>query len=256
MTLAEHLYELRNRVAISAVSIVVGTAIAYVFHNADPVVPSPTPILRTAQSLPPRRRQVHACFSRACWTPFTVTLKVFALCRRDRLVTDLAVSALEGSSPRVLYSHEKRYAIGFVTASVALFAMGAAFAYLTVGQGPALPARIRDRRRRLTAELQQLPVVCRRDGPGVRGCRSSYPCLSSCSTWSVSCPPRACASGPGACCSGFSVFAAVATPSQDPFTMRRARDPHVSALRRSCGHCVRPRSSRGAARLLDVPRPR
>jgi sec-independent protein translocase protein TatC len=132
MTLAEHLHELRNRVIISAVAIIVGTVVAYIFH-AD--------ILRFLThpycELP---HQYHIVPGRCTLVlpgvldPFTVALKI-SLYAGVVLASPVWLYQIWKFITPGLYSHEKRYAVGFVTASVALFALGAGFAYLTLQKG-------------------------------------------------------------------------------------------------------------------------
>src|SRR5438067_6790364 len=121
MTLVEHLRELRRRLIICAVAIAVGGIVAFALYNQ---------ILRVL--IAPYREVTH---------------------RRSLLITDplegfatrLKIAAYGGlflASPVVLWelwrfitpglhSREKKYAIPFVLASVALFAGGAAVAILT-----------------------------------------------------------------------------------------------------------------------------
>jgi sec-independent protein translocase protein TatC len=132
MTLAEHLYELRRRVVISLLAIIVGTAIAYLFHgDLLRAVTHPYCQLPKNYRLNPDKCTL---FATGVLDPFRITLKL-----------SLYAGVL-GSSPiwlyqiwkfvtPGLYAHERRYAIAFVSASVTLFAAGAAFAYLTLEKG-------------------------------------------------------------------------------------------------------------------------
>jgi sec-independent protein translocase protein TatC len=132
MTLAEHLHELRNRVIISLVAVVVATIAAYVFHSD---------ILRFLThpycELP---HQYHIVPGRCTLVlpgvldPFTVALKI-SLYAGIVLASPVWLYQLWKFVTPGLYAHERRYAIGFVTASILLFAMGAAFAYLTLVKG-------------------------------------------------------------------------------------------------------------------------
>jgi sec-independent protein translocase protein TatC len=132
MTLAEHLYELRNRVIISLLAIVVGTIVAYIFHGD---------VLRFLThpycELP---HQYHLVPGRCTLVlpgvldPFTVALKV-SLYAGVMAASPVWLYQLWKFITPGLYAHEKRYATGFVAASVLLFAMGAAFAYLTLVKG-------------------------------------------------------------------------------------------------------------------------
>jgi sec-independent protein translocase protein TatC len=132
MTLAEHLHELRTRVIISLVAILVTTTVAYIFHGD---------VLRFLThpycELPSR---YHLVTNRCTLVvpgvldPFTITLKV-SLYAGVAAASPVWLYQLWKFVTPGLYAHEKRYATAFVTASVALFALGAAFAYLTLVKG-------------------------------------------------------------------------------------------------------------------------
>jgi sec-independent protein translocase protein TatC len=66
--------------------------------------------------------------------PFTVTLKV-ALYAGVLAASPVWLYQIWKFVTPGLYTHEKRWATGFVGASVVLFAMGGAFAYLTLSKG-------------------------------------------------------------------------------------------------------------------------
>jgi len=132
MTLSEHLYELRNRIVISLIALVVMTIVAYIFHGH---------LLHWIEQpycdLPAKDRAFgEKCqlFASNVLDPFTITLKLSLY------------SGLIGSSPiwlyqvwkfvtPGLYTHERRYALSFVAASMGLFALGGVFAWLTLARG-------------------------------------------------------------------------------------------------------------------------
>jgi sec-independent protein translocase protein TatC len=132
MTLTEHLFELRRRVVISVIAIIVGTIVAYLFHGH---------LLHALEhpycQLPDKDRAVTthcALFASGVLEPFTLTLKISLY------------AGLLGSSPiwlyqiwkfitPGLYSHERRYATAFVAASTGLFALGGFFAWITLQKG-------------------------------------------------------------------------------------------------------------------------
>src|SRR3954454_14756757 len=74
MTLAEHLRELRRRIIIAALAIVIGTAVAFAFHeHIQHIVTGPY------CNLPPRYRFVEGRCSlvvNGVLDPFTVTLRL------------------------------------------------------------------------------------------------------------------------------------------------------------------------------------
>lgn len=132
MTLTEHLYELRRRVVISVLAVIAMTIVAYIFHGH---------LLHWIEhpycQLPDKDRAFGArctLFASGVLEPFTITLKVSLY------------AGVVGSSPiwlyqiwkfitPGLYAHERRYAFVFVGASMALFAVGGLFAWLTLQKG-------------------------------------------------------------------------------------------------------------------------
>jgi sec-independent protein translocase protein TatC len=131
MSLAEHLRELRRRLIISALALLVATIVAFVFHSALLHV-----LTRPYCHLPSSYRLVQdkcTLVVTGVLDPFTVTLKLSLY------------AGIAGSSPiwlwqlwrfvtPGLYQHERRWATSFVAVSVALFAMGGVFAYFTLSR--------------------------------------------------------------------------------------------------------------------------
>ncbi|HEX3906721.1 MAG TPA: twin-arginine translocase subunit TatC [Mycobacteriales bacterium] len=132
MSLSDHLSELRHRLLISALAIITGTIVAFIFH---------TTLLHGLThpycSLPHSYRIVGSrctLFVSGVLDPFTITLKL-------SLYAGLIVSSpvwlyqmWKFITPG-LYSHEKRYAYVFVGASTFLFLLGGLFAWLTLEKG-------------------------------------------------------------------------------------------------------------------------
>jgi sec-independent protein translocase protein TatC len=132
MSLADHLRELRRRLIISALAIVAGTIVAFVFHGQILHV-----LTRPYCHLPPSYRLVQGKCTlvvTGVLDPFTVTLKL------------ALYAGIAGSAPvwlwqlwrfvtPGLYQHERRWATSFVAVSLGLFAMGGLFAYLTLSRG-------------------------------------------------------------------------------------------------------------------------
>jgi sec-independent protein translocase protein TatC len=132
MTLAEHLYELRRRVIVSLVAVVVTTIVAYIFHGQ---------ILHFVThpycALPNHYRLVKdrcTLVVSGVLDPFTVTLKL-ALYVGVIAASPVWLYQIWKFVTPGLYNHEKRWATSFVGASVLLFGMGAAFAYFTLEKG-------------------------------------------------------------------------------------------------------------------------
>jgi sec-independent protein translocase protein TatC len=132
MPLAEHLRELRRRLFISVLAVAVTTIAAFVFHGHILYV-----LTRPYCDLPAHYRYVHDRCSlvvTGVLDPFTVTLRL-------SLYTGIIAAApvwlwqLWRFITPGLYQHERRWAIGFVASSLALFVLGGAFAYLTLSKG-------------------------------------------------------------------------------------------------------------------------
>ena len=132
MALSDHLSELRHRALISLVAIVIATIVSFIFHGN---------ILHALThpycQLPDNYRLVHGRCTlvvSGVLDAFTVTLKL-ALYAGLILSSPVWLYQLWQFVTPGLYSHERRYALSFVTASLFLFAMGGAFAYLTLEKG-------------------------------------------------------------------------------------------------------------------------
>ena len=133
MTLAEHLRELRRRIIISVLAIIAGTILAFVFHtHIQKVVTGPY------CSLPASFHQLtgHKCtlVVTGILDPFTVTLRL-------SLYAGLLISSpvwlwqLWKFVTPGLYARERRWAVMFVGGSSFLFAAGAVVAYYTMRNG-------------------------------------------------------------------------------------------------------------------------
>ncbi len=135
MTLVEHLEELRRRLFISIVAIAVGAAIGWFLYG--PVLDLlRKPFCDTIRSLPAANRPPTGCrfvFSGVV-EPVIVKLKVvvflglfFAL---PIVLWELWAFVMPG-----LRKSERRWAIPFVVTSMLLFAFGALMAYITLPKG-------------------------------------------------------------------------------------------------------------------------
>jgi sec-independent protein translocase protein TatC len=132
MTLAEHLHELRRRIIICAVAIVAGTAVAFAFHHE---------LLRVITHPYCRLPEHYRAITGRCTLvvggvldPFTVTLRL-SLYAGLMLSAPVWLWQLWRFVTPGLYRHERRWAIGFVGSSLLLFAAGAAVAYFTLENG-------------------------------------------------------------------------------------------------------------------------
>jgi sec-independent protein translocase protein TatC len=132
MSLIDHLRELRRRVIISALAIVVGTAVAFALHeHVQHIVTQPY------CDLPAH----YHSFTGKCalvvsgvLDPFTVTLRL-SLYAGLLLSSPIWLWQLWQFVTPGLYSRERRWALIFVGSSVALFAAGALVAYVTLQNG-------------------------------------------------------------------------------------------------------------------------
>ncbi|HEX3705659.1 MAG TPA: twin-arginine translocase subunit TatC [Mycobacteriales bacterium] len=132
MSLEHHLKELRYRVCVSLAAVVVGTIVAYVFHGTVMHV-----ITKPYCGLPDNYRLVHdrcTLFVSGVLDAFTVTLKL-SLYAGVVLSSPVWLFQIWRYITPGLYAHERRYAVTFVAASMSLFALGGAFAWLTLGKG-------------------------------------------------------------------------------------------------------------------------
>ena len=132
MTLGEHLAELRRRILISLAAIVVGTIIAFVFHHQILNL-----LTRPYCHLPASYRLVND----KCTLVVTGVLDAFTVTLKLSLYVGLVLSSpvwlwqLWRFITPGLHQNERRYAVVFVGSSVALFGLGAVVAYVTLSRG-------------------------------------------------------------------------------------------------------------------------
>ncbi|CAL9568866.1 Sec-independent protein translocase protein TatC [Streptomyces sp. enrichment culture] len=134
MPLAEHLRELRNRLAKALLAIVVVTVVAAFFYN-DIINFFTRPILDSvgcAKTFEELARSSHDQCARitvnGLLTPFTLALKV-SLMAGVVLASPVWLYQLWAFVAPGLHRHEKKYAYAFVGTGVPLFLGGAFFAY-------------------------------------------------------------------------------------------------------------------------------
>jgi sec-independent protein translocase protein TatC len=133
MTLTEHLRELRRRIVIASIAIIVGTIVAFVFHtHIQKIVTGPY------CSLPAR---YHTLTGNKCTLIVTGILDPFTVTLRLSLYAGLLVSSpvwlwqLWRFVTPGLYQRERKWATAFVGGSVVLFAAGTTVAYFTLRNG-------------------------------------------------------------------------------------------------------------------------
>lgn len=135
MTLFEHLDELRQRIIVSMVAVAGGAVVGWFLYN--PVVDLLlNPYCDYWETLPPALRTTDTCvlFYTAPLDAMVVKLKVVVFVG---IVVALPVLLWQFWAFVVpgLTSRERRMSVPFVASSVLLFALGAAFAYWTLPKG-------------------------------------------------------------------------------------------------------------------------
>ena len=141
MTLVEHLFELRRRLAVAVVAIALGSIVGFVWYNVAPFgIPSLGQILTGPYcALPPTSRvQLGAggdcrLVAFAPFEQFMLRLKVGATAG-VLLSSPLWFSQIWGFITPGLYAKEKRFAYTFVGFAVLLFLGGAVLAYFVVSE--------------------------------------------------------------------------------------------------------------------------
>src|SRR4051812_41155470 len=136
MPLADHLRELRNRLAKAMLAIVVVTAVAAFFYN-DIINIVTKPVLdsvgcsQTFEQLSKSHEKTNQCAQitiNGLLTPFTLALKV-SLTAGVVLASPVWLYQLWAFLAPGLHRHEKKYALSFVGAGFPLFLGGGFFAY-------------------------------------------------------------------------------------------------------------------------------
>jgi sec-independent protein translocase protein TatC len=129
MSLAEHIYELRNRLAKSLLAIAVGMVlVGLVFYQ--PVFDFlREPYCRTSVA-------GHSCnlYVRDIFAQFSMRLRVAGI-GGTVLAAPVWLYQLGAFITPALHRKEKRYAAAFLGGSLVLFSVGVAFAYLTMDKG-------------------------------------------------------------------------------------------------------------------------
>src|SRR3954469_19960362 len=132
MSLAEHLRELRRRMIIAALAVIVGTAVAFVFHgHLQHWLTRPYCSLPATYRFEPGKCTLVVT---GVLDPFTVTLRL-SFYAGLVLSSPVWLWQLWRFVTPGLYNRERRWALMFVGSSMVLFALGGLFAYLTLHKG-------------------------------------------------------------------------------------------------------------------------
>lgn len=133
MPLVEHLYELRSRLAKSMLAVTVGIVIAFLFRDHVFDFLKQPYCDADIQNLVKDENGRNSC-GLVSLNP----LEQFSLTLRISMIAGIVCSApvwlyqLGAFITPALHKKEKRYAAGFLVASLVMFAAGVAFAYLTL----------------------------------------------------------------------------------------------------------------------------
>jgi len=215
MTLVDHVYELRNRLFKSLIALAIGTVIGYIWYEHGLF-----DFLRKPYcDLPVSIRQ-----SESCDLPFFGVLDGFFLRLRIAMIAGVVISSpvwlyqLWAFITPGLHRNEKRWAISFVSIATLLFLAGAAVAYVTLQKGLQLLLGIAgdgvipviEVTRYLRYVVAMLLVF---------GVSFEFPLIITMLNLAGLVSAEKLRSIRRAVIFGVFAFAALATPSQDPFTM-------------------------------------
>ena len=139
MPLTEHLRELRNRLAKALLAFAVGTIICFIFYG-----PIFDWLIQPYCDLPPKTRGDFSAGDQDCQLAFFGVLDAFMIRLKISMIAGAVVSApvwlyqLWSFITPGLHRHERRWSLTFVSLSLVLFAVGGFCAYLTLSKGLSL----------------------------------------------------------------------------------------------------------------------
>ena len=240
MPLADHLRELRNRLLIAVVAILVITSVTAFFYN-ELINFLIRPVLESVGCAHGEKKQANGnpCAEmtvQGVVAPFSIALKV-SLMAGVVFSTPVWLYQLWAFLAPGLHKHEKRYALGFVGIGAPLFLVGAALAYILMPQTVSVLQEFTpDNTKPLLPIDDYLNIITRM--VVVFGLAFELPLLLILLNFTGVLTAKRLGSWWRWMVMGITIFAAVATPTGDPLTMMTLAAPIVLLYFIALGICI------------------